>query len=227
MGSAQDKDKKAAAEMAVREVKGGMRLAVGSGSTVNFFVEELGRKKYPNPIVCASEATEKLAKKVGLKTMTLDEALKPDKTGERRYLDIYVDGADEVDKTYSLIKGGGGALTREKVVASASNEFICIVDASKSVTKLGKFPLPIEVVPYAKEYVTAELTELGAKVVERKKYVTDNGNVILDVTGLDFADPLQLETELNNIPGVVENGIFAVRQPERLITSKNGKAQYM
>lgn len=222
-----DADKIAAAQMAVREVKGNMKLALGSGSTLNCFVEELGKRKYPNPVTCASDATEKLAKKVGLKVISLEEMLKPKKGGDETYIDLYIDGADEVDKSYDLIKGGGGALTREKVVASASNEFVCIVDSSKVVTKIGKFPLPIEVVPFAEVYVTGELVELGGKVTKRKNFLTDNGNVILDVTGLKFTDSLQLETELNNIPGIVENGIFAVRQPERVIVSKGGKAAYL
>lgn len=204
--------------MAVREVKGGMKLGLGTGTTVKYFIEELGRKKFPGPVVPSSKASHDLAKKVGLKVASLDE---------HPQLDLYVDGADEVDKSYNLIKGGGGALTREKIVASASMEFTCIVDESKVVPKLGRFPLPVEVLPFAKAYVMVELTELGGKPVERKKTVTDNGNIILDVTGLKFKDPLELETELNNIPGVVENGIFAVRQPERVIVGGNGKARYL
>ncbi|MBD3388229.1 MAG: ribose-5-phosphate isomerase RpiA [Candidatus Altiarchaeales archaeon] len=230
-GKSQEADKKAAALMAVREVKGGMKLGLGTGSTVKYFIEELGRKKFPGLVVPSSKASEDLAKKSGLKVTTLDEVAKMGfkKAGDMGggLIDLYVDGADEVDRTYNLIKGGGGALTREKVVASASTEFVCIVDESKAVAKLGKFPLPVEVLPFAKAFVTSELEELGGKVVERKKFTTDNGNIILDVTGLDFSDPLQLETELNNIAGVVENGIFAVRQPERVIISKKGKAQYM
>lgn len=223
----QDADKGAAALAAIKEVKAGMRLGLGSGSTVNLFVTELGKRKYPFPVVCASNATEALAKKAGLKTMSLEEGLKPTPKSPEPYLDLYVDGADEVDKAFNLIKGGGGALTREKVVAAASMEFICIVDESKLVAKLGKFPLPIEIVPFAKPYVMAELKELEANPVERPKFVTDNGNLIIDVTGLNFKDPLELETELNNIPGVVENGIFAVRQPEKVISAKDGKARYL
>ncbi|MBU0761587.1 MAG: ribose-5-phosphate isomerase RpiA [Candidatus Altiarchaeota archaeon] len=223
----QDADKLAAAQMAVREVKAGMKLGVGSGSTLNMFVEELGRKKYPFPVVCASNATEQLAKKSGLKTTTLDELVKARKSPEEPILDLFVDGADEVDKSYNLIKGGGGALTREKIIASASSEFACIVDESKIVAKIGKYPLPIEVIPFAVSFVSSELVELGASVIQRPKFITDNGNPILDVTGLDYKDPLGLETELNNIPGVVENGIFAVRQPEKIIVAKDGKARYL
>jgi ribose 5-phosphate isomerase A len=224
----QDEDKRAAAVAAVREVKGGMKVGLGSGSTANLFIEELGKRKFPGQVVAASKASEALAGKYGMKLTTLDALIKGLKGEEEEtILDLYVDGADEVDKTMNLIKGGGGAHTREKVVASAAAEFICIVDESKVVPRLGKFPLPIEVVPFAKSYVMYELRDLGAQVVERPKFVTDNGNVILDAAGLDFKDPLELETELNNIPGVVENGIFAVRQPERVLVGRKGKAEYL
>jgi len=225
----QEENKKAAALAALKEVKGGMKVGLGTGSTANYFIEELGKRKYPGQVVASSVATEALAKKYGLKLTTIDELLKSYKPDveERGIIDLYVDGADEVDKTMNLIKGGGGSLTREKVVASAATEFICIVDESKLVSKFGKFPLPIEVIPFARAYVAYELRELGAQVKERPKFTTDNGNIILDVTGLDYKDPLELETELNNIPGVVENGIFAVRQPERVLVGRKGKAEYM
>jgi len=226
-GKSYEEDKKAAALAAVREVKGGMRVGLGSGSTADYFTEELGKRKFPGPVVASSKSTEALAKKYGLKLTTLDDLIKGRSDEDQPIIDLYVDGADEVSKTLDLIKGGGGAMTREKVVASAAAEFICIVDESKLVSKLGAFPLPVEVIPFAKNYVSYELTDLGGKVVERPKFVTDNGNVILDVTGLDFKDPLELETELNNIPGVVENGIFAVRQPERVLVGRKGKAEYL
>jgi len=225
----QNQEKVLAAQAAIKEVKGGMRLGLGSGSTLDAFVTELGKRKYPGPVTCASKATEALAKKVGLKVMSLEDimTMKKGKKGSEPYLDLYVDGADEVDKAFNLIKGGGGALTREKVVASASNDFLCLVDSTKVVKKLGKFPLPIEVIPFAEPFVMMELTELGAKPVKRKGYLTDNGNIILDTSGLNFSDPLQLETELNNIPGIVENGLFAVRQAERVIVGKGDKADYL
>ncbi len=224
----QDDDKRAAAYAALREVKGGMKVGLGSGSTANMFIEELGKRKFPGLCVASSKASEEIARKAGLKLTTLDSLIASLKGEEEEtILDLYVDGADEVDKSMNLIKGGGGAHTREKVVASAAAEFICIVDESKLVSRLGTFPLPVEVVPYARSYVSWELGELGAKAAERPKFVTDNGNVILDAEGLDFKDPLQLETELNNIPGVVENGIFAVRQPERVIVGRKGKAEYL
>ncbi len=218
MASEQEKGKKAAALLAVKEVKGGMKMGLGTGSTVKYFIEELGRRKYPGPVIPSSKSSEELAKKEGLKVSSLEE---------HPLLDLYVDGADEVDRVHNLIKGGGGALTREKVIASASLEFVCIVDDSKLVKKLGKFPLPVEVVPFAKPYVMSELRELGGEPTERLKFKTDNGNIILDVTSLNFSDPLELETELNNIPGVVENGVFAVRQPERVIVGRKGGAEYM
>jgi ribose 5-phosphate isomerase A len=224
-----DEDKKAAALAAVGEVKGGMRVGLGSGSTTKYFIEELGKRKYPGPVIASSLESENIAKKAGLKVTTLEDMIAKagPQIGETGILDLYVDGADESDKSYNLIKGGGGALTREKILASASNEFICIVDESKIVPKLGRFPLPVEVVPFAQSFVTYELTELGGQVKKREKFLTDNGNIILDVTGLKIKDPLELETELNNIPGVVENGIFSVRQADRLIVGRNGKAQYM
>ncbi len=223
-----EQDKKAAALAAIREVKGGMKVGLGSGSTASMFIEELGRRKFPGPVVAASKASEELARKSGLKLTTLDALIKELKGVEdETILDLYVDGADEVDKMLNLIKGGGGALTREKVVASAAAEFVCIVDDSKLVSKLGKFPLPIEVIPFGRDYVMYELRELGGDPKERPKYTTDNGNIIVDVLGLDYKDPLELETELNNIPGVVENGIFAVRQPEKVIAAKDGKARYL
>ncbi len=228
-GKAQDEDKRAAAVAAVKEVKGGMKVGLGSGSTAAMFIEELGRRKFPGPCVAASKASEEQARRLGLRLTTLDALIAGLKGGdeEETILDLYVDGADEVDKGMNLIKGGGGADTREKVVASAAAEFICVVDESKLVAKLGRFPLPIEVIPFAKNYVAYELRELGADVKERPKFVTDNGNAILDATGLEFKDPLQLETELNNIPGVVENGIFAVRQPERVLVGRKGRGEYL
>jgi len=157
---------------------------------------------------------------------TLEEIAKK-RSGEEPLLDFYVDGADEVDKMYNLIKGGGGALLREKILASAATEFTCIIDESKLVKKLGAFPLPIEVLPFAKELVILELIELGGKPKIREKYTTDNGNIIIDVLGLAMKDPLEVETNLNNIAGIVENGIFSVRQPERVIVGNGDNAKYL
>ncbi|HHQ44839.1 MAG TPA: ribose-5-phosphate isomerase RpiA [Candidatus Altiarchaeales archaeon] len=224
MAKKQDDDKLAAALKAVEEMRPGIKVGLGTGSTVSYFIEALGKEGLDVPVVCSSRDSEQKATKAGLKIMELNKAISD---SNRPMLDVYVDGADEIDPLYNMIKGGGGALTREKIVAAASLEFICIVDGSKIVKQLGKFPLPIEVLEFAEVYVTNELTELGGQVVKRKGFKTDEGNIILDVTGLDFSDPLQLETELNNIPGVVENGIFSVRNADKVIVGKNGKAEYI
>ena len=214
-----EESKKSAALMAVDEIEPGMKVGLGTGSTSKYFIEELAKRKLDVTCVPSSVATEQQAKKLGLKVVSLDQCF---------ILDAYVDGADEVDAKKNLIKGGGGALTREKIVASAANEFICIVDESKLVKKLGAFPLPIEVIPFAKNYFMNEMRDLGATMINlRQGFITDNGNIIIDVQGLDFRDPLELEDMLNNTPGVVENGIFAMRQPERVIVGKGRKAEEM
>lgn len=224
MTAKQEKDKKAAAEKVLEELTPELRkIGLGTGSTVKYFIEALGKEGLELECACSSKATEKLAKKAGLKTMPLNDILTP----ERPILDLYVDGADEVDKAYNLIKGGGGALLREKIIATASLEFICVVDESKIVKKLGGFPLPVEVLPFAEKYVAFEMRELGAQATVRKDFTTDNGNIILDVTGLNFKDPLELETEINNIPGVVENGVFSVRPADRVVVGKGGKAEFI
>ncbi|VVB53981.1 Ribose-5-phosphate isomerase A [uncultured archaeon] len=211
MAQQQESEKKAAAEAALKYIEDGMKVGLGSGTTSGYFIEALAKSKKDVVCVASGGDTEKKAKALKLKVIPFQQA---------QELDVYVDGADEADKKFNLIKGGGGCLTREKVLASASYQFICIIDSSKQVPKIGAYPLPIEVISFAKEYVTRELTELEAEVTERKGYTTDNGNIILDVKNLDFADPLQLETELNNIPGVLENGIFSVRQPDIILIAK-------
>ncbi|MBD3262008.1 MAG: ribose-5-phosphate isomerase RpiA [Candidatus Altiarchaeales archaeon] len=218
-----DKAKKNAAEKAAQLIKPGMAVGLGSGSTVNHLIDYLGKNK-PNAVfVAASEESMKRAENAGLNVKKLNDLLSP----QRPMIPLYIDGADEVDPTYNLIKGGGGALTREKIIASASQEFICIVDESKIVKKLGKFPLAVEVIPYASRYVELELCEISKEVCLREKHQTDNGNLIFDVKGLDYSDPLQLETELNNIPGVVENGVFSLRMPDRVIVGTDEGADYM
>lgn len=208
--------KKAAALKAVDYLKHGMKVGIGSGSTVKHFIDALAKSGKDVVCVASSVETEKLAKAAKIRLTTLNE---------HPQLDVYVDGADEVDAKNNLIKGGGGALTREKILASASYEFIVIVDESKMVKKLGAFPVAIEVLPMAEEYVKSEFAEIGGTSVTRKKFTTDNGNIIIDVTGLDFKDPLELETELNNIPGIIENGIFSVRQPDVIIIGKGAKTE--
>jgi len=213
-----EESKKTAGVKAVERVKTGMRVGLGTGSTVKYAIEELSRQKKAVTCVASSVSSEQLAKKLGLKVVDFNQA--PE-------LSVYIDGADEVDKKFNLIKGGGGALTREKILASASREFVCIVDEGKMVAKLGKFPLPIEVLPFCEEYAKNELVELGGKPETRKGFTTDNGNIIIDVSGISMKDPWQLETELNNIPGVVENGIFSVRQPEMVYVGDGKKVKVL
>jgi ribose 5-phosphate isomerase A len=210
--SPQDQAKKNAAEQALQFVEPGSIVGVGTGSTVKFFIEALGRD--PQRIkaaVSSSEQSTALLKKYGIVVMDLN-ASGP--------LDLYVDGADECDPHKRLIKGGGGALTREKIIAQASKKFVCIVDAAKQVPVLGKFPLPIEVIPMARSLVGREIVKRGGQPVWRENVVTDNGNWILDVWNWQITDPVSLEKELNQIPGVVCVGLFAIRPADEVIVGK-------
>ena len=180
-------------------------LGIGTGSTVNFFIEEL--KNLKNNFagaVSSSDASSRLLSENGIEVFNLNEVSE---------IAFYIDGADEVSPNYELIKGGGGAHTREQIVASASNEFICIVDDSKMVSKLGAFPLPIEVIPESRSLVARRILSLGGIPTYRAGFVTDQGNQILDVTEIDISNPEALEALINNIPGVVDNGIFAFNKP--------------
>ena len=190
-------------------------MGVGTGSTVNFFIEALGEiKGRIEGAVSSSVASEALLKKQGIPVFDLNAV------GD---IPVYVDGADEANEHRHLIKGGGGALTREKIVAAASDKFVCIVDDSKIVPILGTFPLPIEVIPMAQSYVAREITKLGGKPVLRNGFTTDNGNVILDVHNLKIDNPVELESKLNEIVGVVTNGLFAQRSADiLLIATDNG-----
>ena len=188
-----------------------MVLGIGTGSTVNFFISELA--KYKNNFygaVSSSEASTKLLQEIGIEVFSLNDV------NEVAY---YIDGADEVSSENYLIKGGGGAHTREKIIASASNEFICIVDKSKLVESLGEFPLPIEVIPESRSLVARKITSLGGTPIYRKGFITDQGNQILDVKDIDISKPESLEALINNIPGVVDNGIFAINKPEVVLVS--------
>jgi ribose 5-phosphate isomerase A len=216
-----EQSKKTAALKALEYVKPGMTLGLGTGSTVKYFIEELAKAKKDVTCVPSSNATETYAKSLKLKFIDLNTALTTSKYGEIPQLDLYVDGADEADKRFNLIKGGGGALTREKLVAAASKEFIVIIDETKWVEKIGKYPLPIEVLPFAQKFVETELKELGGTPKLREKFITDNGHIILDSVGLDLSDPLDMEGMLNNIPGIVENGIFAIRNADMIIMGKD------
>lgn len=204
-----DQMKQAAARMALDYLEEDTVIGIGTGSTVNHFIELLAA--YKNRIagaVASSIASEILLKKHGLRVLELNAC------GE---IPLYVDGADESDKRLNLIKGGGGALTREKILANASTTFVCIADASKLVDILGRFPLPIEVIPMARSYVARQLVKLGGSPVLRENFISDNGNIILDVHNLNITEPIKLEQHINNIPGVVTAGIFAMRPADILI----------
>ncbi len=186
-------------------------IGIGTGSTVDLFIEMLAEK---NPVfkttVSSSERSSKLLEQKGIEVSLLNDVGGPD---------IYVDGADEYDDKKQLIKGGGGALTREKIIAYSAREFICIVDESKKVNRLGSFPLAIEVLEYARSFVAREIVKLGGKPTYRTGFVTDQGNQILDVLNLDYAVPYELEIRLNRIPGVVENGIFAQKTATKVVVA--------
>jgi ribose 5-phosphate isomerase A len=200
--------KKLAAEAALEYVEGGI-VGVGTGSTVNHFIDFLATVKGRiEGAVSSSEASTGRMKAHGIPVYDLNSV---------GGLSLYVDGADESNRQLQLIKGGGGALTREKIVAAASEKFVCIADESKLVDVLGKFPLPVEVIPMARSYVARELVKLGGTPVWREGFVTDNGNVILDVEGLEITQPEELEQTVNNLAGVVTVGIFALRPADVLI----------
>ena len=207
--SNQDQKKQLAAEAALEFVPDGEVIGVGTGSTVNFFIDALAsRKSRIAGAVSSSEASTKRLAAHGIPVLDLNS------TGD---LGVYVDGADESTRTLELIKGGGGALTREKIVAAASRRFVCIVDEQKLVERLGRFPLPVEVIPMARRLVGRELERLGGQPRLREGFVTDNGNHILDVHGLDIVDPAGLETAINQITGVVTVGLFARRPADVLL----------
>lgn len=197
-------DKKQAAALAAMEyVKQGAVIGVGTGSTVNYFIDALATVKHTiEGAVSSSDASTARLKSHGIEVFELNSI---------SHLDIYVDGADEITQHKHMIKGGGAALTREKIVAAVAKQFICIIDDSKEVGVLGDFPLPVEVIPMARSYVAREIVKLGGEPVYRQGVITDNGNVILDVHNLKIINPPELERQLNNIVGVVTNGIFAMR----------------
>jgi ribose 5-phosphate isomerase A len=200
---------RAAADHVAAHLPAGGILGVGTGSTANFFIDELASLKGRlGGAVASSLASAKRLEGHGIKVLDLNEV---------EGIAIYVDGADEINADLSMIKGGGGALTREKIVAAAAETFVCICDASKLVDIMGKFPLPVEVIPMARAYVARELAGFGGRPVLREGFVTDNGNVILDIHGLAITDPGSLETAINQIAGVVCNGLFAHRGADVLL----------
>lgn len=201
--------KRAAAEASVQYIRDGIVLGVGTGSTVNYLIDLLPdiRQKIET-VVSSSSASSKRLEALGFSVSTLNSA------GD---LDLYIDGADEATKHRHLVKGGGGALTREKVLAAAARKFVCIVDQSKLVGMLGSFPLPIEVLPMAQSFVARQLVKMRAQPIWRENFITDNGNHILDVHNLSISNPVELETRLNQIPGVITVGIFAHRPADVLL----------
>jgi ribose 5-phosphate isomerase A len=204
-----DDQKRRAAEAALQYVPEGCIVGVGTGSTVNHFIAALAKRRHlVQAAVSSSEASTRLLKEARIEVVDLNS------TGD---LDVYVDGADEATRALHLVKGGGGALTREKIVAAASRRFVCIADRSKLVDVLGRFPLPVEVIPMARSYVARQITRIGGQPVLREGFTTDNGNVILDVHNLRITDPIALEQELNQVTGVVTNGLFARRGADVLL----------
>jgi ribose 5-phosphate isomerase A len=205
----QDELKQEVARAAIREVVPGAIVGVGSGSTVNFFIDELARLKGRiEGAVSSSEASSQRLRNHGIPVLDLNSVDE---------IPVCVDGADEITRHLHMIKGGGGALTREKIVAAVARRFVCIADQSKLVDVLGRFPLPVEVIPMARSYVARQLVALGGQPELRQGFITDNGNVILDVHNLNILDPVALEAEINQITGVVTNGLFARRGADVLL----------
>ncbi len=199
----QDEMKQAVARAALEYVKPDTIIGIGTGSTANYFIDFLAEIKHKIAgTVASSEASAQRLRKHGIEVFDLNSVTS---------IEVYVDGADETNRYHHLIKGGGGALTREKIVAAVARQFVCIVDETKVVDVLGTFPLPLEVIPMARSHVARELVKLGGDPVYREGFVTDNGNVILDVHNLSIMEPVKLEQTLNNITGVVTNGLFAMR----------------
>tara|TARA_Y100000816_G_scaffold288536_1_gene273284 strand:+ start:605 stop:1243 length:639 start_codon:yes stop_codon:yes gene_type:complete len=193
------------------KISRGTVLGIGTGSTVNFFIEELGNLKHHfKGVVSSSNASSEILINKGIEVFSLNDV---------NEVEFYIDGADEVTPENFLIKGGGGAHTREKIVAAASNEFICIIDKTKLVNKLGAFPLPLEVIPESRSMVARKIIAMGGRPVYRNNFLTDQKNHILDIHEIDISDPVKLEKILNNIPGVVDNGIFANNKPEIVLIS--------
>jgi ribose 5-phosphate isomerase A len=210
----QDELKKAVAQAALRYVVDDKVVGVGSGSTVNFFIDALAAiKGRIDGAVAASDASAQRLKQHGIRVYDLNSV---------NELPVYVDGADEVTEHLHMVKGGGGALTREKIVAAVADKFVCICDASKLVPVLGRFPLPLEVIPMARSYIGREIVRRGGAPELRPGFTSDNGNLILDCHGLTILNPPELEAELNNLPGLVTNGIFARRPADVLLLAEPG-----
>ena len=213
----QDDLKRAVAQAAIAYVPADCIVGVGTGSTANYFIDELAKIKHKlRAAVASSEASAKRLQGHGIEVVSLNDA---------GTLPVYVDGADEITRHLHMLKGGGGALTREKIVAAASKKFICVCDESKLVDVLGKFPLPIEVIPMARSFIAREVVKLGGQPKLREGFTTDNGNIILDVQGLQIMNPVELEAILNQMPGVVTNGLFARRGADVLLLGTSNGVQ--
>ncbi len=215
----QNAKKRNVAQAAIQYIEQDTIIGVGTGSTVNYFIDALAPIKHQLAgAVSSSDASTEKLKALGIEVFDLNHV---------DSIAVYVDGADEVTEHKHMIKGGGAALTREKIVAAVAKQFVCIVDDSKRVPVLGKFPLPVEVIPMARSYVARELVKLGGDPEYRQGVVTDNGNVILDVHNLTISDPVALEKAINNITGVVTNGIFAMRGADTvLVATEDGVESY-
>ena len=215
----QDEKKMRVAEAALDYIEHGQIVGIGSGTTVHAFIKQLTKVKNKiDAVVSSSELTTQLILDCNIRVIDLKES---------GGLPIYIDGADESNANKQLIKGGGGALTREKIIAGASKKFVCMIDDSKYVQTLGKFPLPIEVIPMSQSIVALEIIKLGGRPVYRENFVTDNGNIILDIHNLEISEPLSLEQAINNIPGVVTNGLFAMRPADNLLISNGDEIKVM
>ena len=213
MTQTQDEQKREVAQAAIQHIPIGSIVGVGTGSTANYFIDELAKVKHKiDGAVASSDDTAQRLKSHHIQVLELNNVSE---------IPVYVDGADEITEHLHMIKGGGGALTREKIVAATAKKFICIADQSKLVSVLGEFPLPIEVIPMARSYVARELVRLGGHPVLREGFTTDNGNIILYVHGLKILNPAELEMDLNHITGIVTNGLFAKRGANMLILGTN------
>ena len=216
----QDLKKENSAKEAFKLIKPNLQkdtvIGIGTGSTTNFFIEELNREKiHIKGVICSSNASEQL----------IDNSYEIFSLNEVHSIDFYIDGADEYNDRKELIKGGGGALTREKILAYSSDQFICIVDETKHTDLLGRFPLPIEVVEIARSAISRELMKMGGKPVFRNGFTTDNGHQIIDIHNLPIEVPYDLEAEINNIPGVIENGIFANRKADIIVCASDNNIE--
>lgn len=203
MTKSQDELKKMAAEYALKFIQPDIVVGVGTGSTVNFLIEELVKIK--GKIRCCVSSSNGTTERLKAHDLPVEDL------NNEPLIDVYIDGADEINEFNQMIKGGGGALTREKIISAAAKKFICIVDETKCVKKLGAFPLPVSVIPMARSFVARELVKMGGQPIWREGFITDNSNVILDVHNMDLSEPMKVEEEINQITGVVTNGLFAHR----------------